>query len=85
MSAERAGRLSYEESCKFLQRHYHVGGGAEGAIPPMPDHRPDGYEGAGVRFFRTWVGVGRPFGLEPSRPEDWVDVAEHALENLTLP
>lgn len=54
-------------------------------IPPMPDHRPQfGDEGPlGVSFFRTWVGVGRPFGLQP--PEDWVDVAEHALDNLTLP
>jgi hypothetical protein len=87
MSSERAARLSYEESCKFLQRHNHLGGGVEGVIPPMPDHRPqfDDSTSIGVRFFRTWVGVGRPFGLEPSSPEDWEDVAEHALENLTLP
>ncbi len=82
MSSERAARLSYEESCKFLQRHHYLD---EGAIPPMPDRRPDIYGGDGVRFFRTWVGVGRPYGLAPSRPEDDVEVAEHALANLTLP
>jgi hypothetical protein len=85
MSSERAARLSYEESCKFLQRYYHLGMGANSAIPPMPEHRPDIYGGDGVRFFRTWVGVGRPFGLKPLRPEDDVGVAEHTLENLTLP
>ncbi len=85
MSAERARRLSYELSCEFLQRYHNVGEGVEGAIPPMPDHRPDCYGGDGVRFFRTWVGVGRPLGLEPSNPEAWVDVEEHSLENLTLP
>jgi uncharacterized protein YjbI with pentapeptide repeats len=53
----------------------------------MPDHRPqyDDEAPLGVSFFRTWVGVGRPFGLQPSNPDDWVDVAEHALANLTLP
>ena len=85
MSSERPPRLSYEESCKFLQRYYHLGMGAESVIPPMPDHRPDCDGEDGVRFFRTWVGVGRPFGLKPLRPEDDVEVAEHALDNLTLP
>jgi hypothetical protein len=84
MSSERPVRLSYEESCKFLQRHHYLDG-AEGAIPAMPDRRPDIYGEDGVQFFRTWVGVGRPFGLQPSNPEEWEDVAEHALENLTLP
>ena len=53
----------------------------------MPDHRPqfDDEPPFGVHFFRTWLGVGRPFGLQPSGPEDDVDVAEHALDNLTLP
>ena len=82
MSSERAARLSYEESCKFLQRHHHL---RAGAVLTMPDGRPDIYRGGGVRFFRTWIGVGRPFGLAPSRPEDDVEVAEHALANLTLP
>src|SRR4051812_4064592 len=83
MSPERGTRLSYEESCRFLQRHNHLGG----VIPPLADHRPRYDESAsiGVRFFRTWVGIGRPFGLQPSRPEDDVEVPEHALDNLTLP
>lgn len=87
MSSERATRLSYEESCRLLQRYHHLGGGAEGVIPPMPDRRPqyDDEAPLGVRFFRTWVGIGRPFGLQPSSPEDDVDVPEHALANLTLP
>ena len=79
MSSERPARLSYEESCKFLQRHHHL---RAGAIPAMPDGRPDIYGGGGVQFFRTWIGVGRPFGLAPSRPEDDVEVAEHALAGI---
>jgi len=51
----------------------------------MPDSRPSSGEGDGVRFFRTWVGVGHPFGLQPSDPDEWEDVPEHALDNLTLP
>jgi uncharacterized protein YjbI with pentapeptide repeats len=51
----------------------------------MPDRRPDIYGADGVRFFRTWVGVGHLFGLRPSDPEEWEDVAGHALDNLTLP
>ncbi|WP_010034939.1 pentapeptide repeat-containing protein [Gemmata obscuriglobus] len=51
----------------------------------MPDRRPDIYGEDGVRFFRTWIGVGRPFGLAPSRPEDDVEATEHSLANLSLP
>lgn len=85
MSSERPARLSYEESCKFLQRFYHLGMEAKNVIPAMPEHRP-GYDGSdGVRFFSTWVGVGRPFGLQPSPFLPWEDAPEHALDNLTLP
>jgi hypothetical protein len=47
-------RLSYEESCRRLQKDY-LG---EGAVPPLPDHlpRPDDEEPLGVSFFRTFVG-----------------------------
>lgn len=85
MNAARAPRLSYEESCKFLRRQVASDTDTDDAIPPMPDHRPqiDDEEPLGVNFFRTWLGVGRPTGL--SVPEDWVDVPEYALENLTLP
>lgn len=82
MSREQAVRLTYEESCELLQRHHYL---SAGNIPEMPDGRPDIYGERGVSFFRTWIGVGRPFGLEPSRLEDDVEVAEHALANLTLP
>jgi uncharacterized protein YjbI with pentapeptide repeats len=51
----------------------------------MPDRRPDIHGSDGVRFFSTWVGVGRPFGLQPSPFLPWEDVPEHALENLTIP
>lgn len=70
MSSERATRLSYEESSRLLQRLRHPDAGAEGVIPPIPDHRPqcDDEEPLGMRFFRTWVGFG-----------------ESNLENLTLP
>jgi uncharacterized protein YjbI with pentapeptide repeats len=49
-------RLTYEESCRKLQDGYLD----EGAIPPMPDHRPgpDDEEPLGVCFFRTLVGKG---------------------------
>jgi len=49
-------RLSYEESCRRLQRDY-LG---EGAVPPLPDRmpRPDDEEPLGVSFFRTFVGEG---------------------------
>ena len=87
MSSEPGTRLSYEDSCRLLQRHGYLDAGAEGVIPPMPSHRPQvGDEGPlGVSFFSTWVGVGRPFGLQPSPGLPWEDVPEHALENLTLP
>jgi uncharacterized protein YjbI with pentapeptide repeats len=60
MSYERVKRLPYEESVKLLQRRGYVEGGAEGAIPPRPDHRPqcDDEEPLGVSFFRTFVGEG---------------------------
>ena len=82
MSSGRVTRLSYDESCRLLQRLGYPDAGAEGVIPPIPDHRPQCGDEAplGVSFFRTWVGVGHPFGLQPSSPEEWVDVAEHALE-----
>ena len=87
MSSGGVARRSYEESCRLLQRLGYLG---EGIIPPIPDHpgydpEKDDEDLLGVTFFRTWVGVGRPFGLQPSNPEGWVDVAEHDLENLTLP
>jgi uncharacterized protein YjbI with pentapeptide repeats len=49
-------RLSYEESCRRLQKDY-LG---EGVIPPLPDHLPhaDDEEPLGVSFFRTFVGEG---------------------------
>jgi BTB/POZ domain-containing protein KCTD9 len=83
MSAERASRLSYEDSCRFLQRHNYLGGETAGAIPPMPEHRPqfDDGEPLGVGFYRTWIGLGR----REVYPIGWVEVTELALENLTLP
>jgi uncharacterized protein YjbI with pentapeptide repeats len=49
-------RLSYEESCQRLQKHY-LG---EGVIPPLPNRMPrqDDEEPLGVSFFRTFVGDG---------------------------
>ena len=49
-------RLSYEESCRRLQKHY-LG---DGVIPPLRDRmpRPDDEEPLGVSFFRTFVGEG---------------------------
>src|SRR4051794_26937893 len=85
MSSERCARLSYEESCRVLQRYHHLDGEAGDSIPPMPEHRPDIHGSDGVRFFSTWVGVGRPFGLQPSPFLPWEDVPEHALDNLTIP
>jgi hypothetical protein len=69
-SAERATRVSYEESCMFLQRVGLAESGAEGLIPPMRDHRPryDDAAAIGITFFRTWLGFD-----------------ERNLENLTLP
>ncbi len=50
-------RLSFEESCRLLQRS---GSLEEGAIPPVPSHRPqfDDEKPLGVSFFRTFVGEG---------------------------
>lgn len=44
-------RLSYEESCRRLQKAGHL---EEGPIPPLPDHLPrhDDPEPLGVNFFR---------------------------------
>jgi uncharacterized protein YjbI with pentapeptide repeats len=58
MNSERATRLSYEESCRLLQRIGFPDAGAEGVIPSMPDHRPkcDDEAPLGVSFFRTFVG-----------------------------
>lgn len=49
-------RLSYEESCRRLQKDY-LG---EGVFPPMPNHLPGPNDGEplGVSFFRTFVGEG---------------------------
>jgi hypothetical protein len=60
MSYERVKRLPYEESVKLLQRRGFPDAGAEGVIPPKPDHRPQGddEEPLGVSFFRTFVGEG---------------------------
>lgn len=57
---EQSGRLSYEESCRVLQKLGFLDAGADGAIPPMPDHLPqcDDEEPLGVSFFRTFVGEG---------------------------
>src|SRR5437764_1381806 len=70
MSSGRATRLSYEESCRLVQRLGYPNAEAEGAILPIPDHWPqcDDEAPIGVSFFRTRVGAG-----------------EHDLENLTLP
>lgn len=57
MDSKGSARLSYEDSCKLLQR---LGYLDDGAVPPMPDHRPqyDDEEPLGVSFFRTFVGEG---------------------------
>ena len=73
-------RLSYEDSCRLLQRTgYTNAAGAEGLIPPLPDHRPqcDDEEPLGVSFFRTFVGQDIEEGDE--------DESHRDLENLTLP
>lgn len=87
MSPQPAKRSSYEESCRILQQLKYLG---EGIIPPIPEHpgydpENDDEDHRGITFFRAWVGVGRPFGLQPFDPAGWEDVPEHALDNLTLP
>lgn len=88
MSSKRAARLSYEDSCRLLMRLGCLYGGDYGwAVPPLPDRRPQSGDELphGVRFFRTWVGSGKPFGLQPPSPDYESDIKEHDLENLTLP
>ena len=60
MSSGRTARFTYEESCRILQRLGFLDVGADGVIPPMPDHRPqcDDEGPLGVCFFRTFVGEG---------------------------
>lgn len=85
MRSENPTRLAYEESCQLLQK---LGQLEEGNVPRWPDRRPQSGDDPphGLRFFRTWLGSGTPFGLQPSRPEDeGGGVGEHDLENLTLP
>jgi BTB/POZ domain-containing protein KCTD9 len=78
MRSERATRLSYEESCRLLQRLGYPDAGAEGVIPPIPDHPPqcDDQAPLGVSFFRTFVG---------QDIEEDEDVSHRDLENLSLP
>jgi hypothetical protein len=79
MSSGPVTRRSYEESCRLLQRLGYPDAGAEGAIPPLPDHRPqiDDKAPLGVSFFRTFVGQDIEEGDE--------GVRHRHLENLTLP
>jgi uncharacterized protein YjbI with pentapeptide repeats len=58
----------------------------DGSLPPLPSRRPhpDDELPYGVHFFRTWVGSGRPFGLQ-SPPDDESGIGEQDFENLTLP
>ncbi len=78
MSSSRATRLSYEESCRLLQRLGYPDAGTEGMIPPIPDHRPQiDDDRLGVTFFRTFVGQDIEQGDG--------DVSHRNLENLTLP
>jgi len=55
MTTQPQARLSYEESCRLLQR---LGCLGEGTVPPMPARRPrhDDGEPLGVSFFRTFLG-----------------------------
>ena len=82
MISDRPNRLSYEESCQVLQDFGYLD---EGEIPTMPSGRPGISSSDGLRFYKSWVGVGRPEGLAPLNPADSVDVPDHALANLTLP
>jgi hypothetical protein len=79
MSSRRVTRLSYEESCRLLQRLGYPDVEADGVIPPIPDHRPqcDDEAPLGVSFFRTFVGQDIEEGDE--------DASHRDLENLTLP
>src|SRR5437764_465863 len=78
MSSGRSTRLSYEDSCRLLQRLGYPDVGAEGVIPPIPDHRPQfDQDPLGVTFFRTFVGQDIEQGDG--------DVSHRNLENLTLP
>jgi BTB/POZ domain-containing protein KCTD9 len=54
MSPQPGARLSYEDSCRVLQR---LGDLEDGPIPPMPARRPRHDDGGplGVSFFRTIV------------------------------
>lgn len=79
MGSGRVTRRSYEESVRLLQRLGYPDAGADGVIPPIPDHRPqcDDEAPLGVSFFRTFVGQDIEQGDE--------DVSHRDLENLTLP
>lgn len=63
----------------MLQRLGYPDVGADGVIPPIPDHRPrcDDESPLGVTFFRTFVGQDIEHGDEDANNRD--------LENLTLP
>ncbi len=87
-TSERPARVSYEESCKLLLRLGCLSLlDTGGAFPTLPDRRPEAGDDLpfGVRFFRTWVGNGKPFGLQASDPDFKWDREEHHLQNLTLP
>jgi uncharacterized protein YjbI with pentapeptide repeats len=78
MHSRRDASLSYEESCKLLQRLGYPDVGAGGVIPPIPDHRPQiDDDPIGVTFFRTFV------GQDIDEADD--DASHRNLENLTLP
>lgn len=83
MNAIRPGCKSYEESCRHLQSIRELD---QGALPSLPDQRPQSGDDLphGVRFFRTWVGSGRPFGLQ-TPPDFTSNTKEDDFENLTLP
>lgn len=79
MSPDPTARLSYEDSCRRLQRLGYPDVGTEGAIPPIPGHRPqfDDEAPLGVTFFRTFV------GQDIEQGDD--DVGNRDMANLTLP
>jgi BTB/POZ domain-containing protein KCTD9 len=87
MNTELPTRLSYEDSCRLLMRlGYLYQGDYSGKLPVLPDRRPQSGDDLphGVRFFRTWVGSGRPFRLQ-TPPDFESDNKQDDLENLTLP